>query len=258
MGSASINKGLIIAFLALGGCQHQKPAEDEQMLRVAERMETSGNKTDAIHVYQELLAKADHKFPLYIKMSDSLIQTGNVKGAQTVLEEALVYDEKNQLKLRLAKCHLLQGSVDKASMIYQQILQSDPRDSECHNGLGLASTLKGADDAAIASYRTALSIDPNNKEYQSNLGLALALKKDYAKSIELLSPLGTAPKASQKQRHNLAFAYALSGDELKARSIFAQDLTPDKIEANLQTIRFIRDNSSLGQQLHPHKGAEKG
>ncbi len=245
MGSfTSIVNVVILAFLILPGCQHMETAEEDKLLRVAERMELQGNKKEAIQVYKDLLNKTDKKIPLYTKISDSYLAAGDYKSARAILYEALPMDEQNQIKLRLAKCYLLEGAPDKALPLYQQITQITPHEPQSHNGLGLSYTLQGYDDAAIASYQRAVALEPHNKEYQSNLGLALALKGEYKKSLAILEPLGNREGATAKQRHNLAFAYGLSGDELKARKLFEQNLEDIEVERNLKTIRYIRNSPS--------------
>jgi Flp pilus assembly protein TadD len=84
------------------------------------------------------------------------------------LEPARVYPLL-QLGRDLAK----RGKVDEAIAVYRETAWMFPRDTNCHNELGIVlETVKG-DFPAAAEYREVMRIKPEEPDARSNLGLML-------------------------------------------------------------------------------------
>lgn len=236
---------ILVLPLTVGGCAHQQRNDDESLYRVADNLRRSGNKSEAINIYKQFLEKSQDKLPIYLKLGDTLIENGQLEEARLTFEQALPLDQDNQVKRRLARCYVLAGLTDVAFPIYKEILlESNNKDVDSYNGLGMIYELKGNDKAAIKAYKTALSLDPSNEAVQSNLGLALAFKGAHAEALKWLAPIGEKTTSTPKQRHNLAIAYALAGQEHKARILFLKDLNASQVEQNLESLRNLRKKSS--------------
>jgi len=68
----------------------------------------------------------------------------------------------------------------------------------------------------------------------ADYGLAVALAGRPADAIEVLGAAARAPDADGRVRQNLALAYALAGDWTNARTIAAQDVPADQLDARIQ------------------------
>ena len=68
----------------------------------------------------------------------------------------------------------------------------------------------------------------------ADYGLAVALAGRPGDAIEVLGAAARAPDADARVRQNLALAYALAGDWTNARTIAAQDVPGDQLDARIQ------------------------
>ena len=68
----------------------------------------------------------------------------------------------------------------------------------------------------------------------SDYGLALALAGRPADAIAVLNSAARQTGADARVRQNLALAYAFAGDWTQARTIAAQDVPADKLDARIQ------------------------
>lgn len=87
----------------------------------------------------------------------------------------------------------------------------------------------GKNSEAISSLQAAQGmIDP------ADYGLALALAGQPNEAVQVLEVAARAQGADSRVRQNLALAYAFSGDWAAARTIAAQDLSPDLVDGRIQ------------------------
>ncbi|HUE78731.1 MAG TPA: tetratricopeptide repeat protein [Sphingomicrobium sp.] len=68
----------------------------------------------------------------------------------------------------------------------------------------------------------------------ADYGLAIALAGSPQEGAEVLEGAARQPGADARLRQNLALAYALAGDWTSARTIAAQDLSPDLVDGRIQ------------------------
>jgi D-alanyl-D-alanine carboxypeptidase len=68
----------------------------------------------------------------------------------------------------------------------------------------------------------------------ADYGLAVALAGRPDAAIDVLQAAARAPDADSRVRQNLALAYALSGDWTNARTVAAQDVPGDQLDARIQ------------------------
>ena len=93
----------------------------------------------------------------------------------------------------------------------------------------LAQIAQGKNAEAVAFLGAARDVlDP------ADYGLALALAGQPGEAINVLQPAAREVGADARLRQNLALAYALSGDWAAARTIAAQDLSADLVDARIQ------------------------
>ncbi len=91
-------------------------------------------------------------------------------------------------------------------------------------------------DIALGNYGEALSLleAARGAIDSSDYGLALALAGQPGEAIAVLEPAARMVGADSRVRQNLALAYAFSGDWTAARTIAAQDVPAEQLDARLQ------------------------
>jgi Flp pilus assembly protein TadD len=83
----------------------------------------------------------------------------------------------------------------------------------------------------------------------ANLGLALTLAGHSAEAVELLEAAARGTGADARVRQNLALAYAFSGDWTRARTIAAQDVPADQLDARLQQWMQLTNPAHASDQV---------
>jgi len=162
-----------------------------------------------------------------------------------------------------AQMALESGDFTSAIDLAEKAVEASPNDATVRGLLGNAYFAGGRFASADAAYADALALSPaqpqvilkraltqiaqgKNGEALSLLesarnyieaadyGLAVALAGQPAEAVAVLEPAARAQGADARVRQNLALAYALGGDWTAARTIAAQDLAPDQVDARVQ------------------------
>ena len=162
-----------------------------------------------------------------------------------------------------AQMALQSGDFTSAIDLAEKAVEASPGDATVRGLLGNAYFAAGRFASADSAYADTLALSPaepqivlkraltqiaqgKNAEALSLLesaryyidaadyGLAVALAGQPAEAVSVLEPAARAQGADARVRQNLALAYALGGDWTAARTIAAQDLTPDQVDARIQ------------------------
>lgn len=249
---------IVLCSFLLVSCNRlsREDSEQDSLIRAGDRVHAAGDSSSAINVYKSALEKnPTHKLPLYLKLGEAYMNAERLDEAKKVYEEALPFDENDEVKKQLGRLYLSTGQADAAIPIFEGIVLIHKDDIRAYNGLGVAHDLKGDHQLAQNYYNKALLINEENTEVKSNLGLSLAFEGKYEESLKLLQPIGEALGASSKQRHNLALVYALSGDQSKAQEIFAKDMETGEINENLHALRLV-PKPKISPKAEPELKAE--
>ena len=97
----------------------------------------------------------------------------------------------------------------------------------------------GRHEEAQRYYADALRIIPDEASVLSNLGLSYAMTNDLAEAEQHLKKAASLPGATSRIRQNLALVIGLEGRFEEARALFAAELPPDKVEANMAYIKSM-------------------
>lgn len=143
----------------------------------------------------------------------------------------------------LGNAYLAAGRFRSAEAAYADALALIPGQPGVPLRLALAQAALGKSDAVMATLEAFQGqIDP------ADVGLAMALAGRPGTAVELLDQVARAPGADGRVRQNLALAHALAGDWVRARSVAAQDLAGDQLEARMsEWAAFARPGQSGSQ-----------
>ena len=129
-------------------------------------------------------------------LGNAYFGAGRFASAEAAYKDALaIYSNQPQVVLKLALVQIAQG--------------------------------KGAEAMSYLDAGRAV-IDP------ADYGLALALAGRPADAVAVLEPLAREERADARTRQNLALSYAFAGDWTKARTVAAQDVPGDQLDARIQ------------------------
>jgi Flp pilus assembly protein TadD/cell division septation protein DedD len=156
----------------------------------------SNNIPMAIDYAERAVAKTPNDAGFRALLGSAYFAGGRFKSAEGAYKDSLaLYSNQPQVVLKLALVEIAQGK----------------------NAEALAFLEAGRDVLDPADY-----------------GLAVALAGRPADAIAVLETAARAPDADSRVRQNLALAYALSGDWTNARTVAAQDVPGDQLDARIQ------------------------
>ena len=95
----------------------------------------------------------------------------------------------------------------------------------------------GEHAAARQDYQQALLLAPGEPSLRANLGLSYAMTGDLARAEAELRHAVALPNASSQVRQNLALVIGLQGRFSEAQAIYAAELPPEEVAANMAYIR---------------------
>jgi Flp pilus assembly protein TadD len=129
----------------------------------------------------------------------------------------------------LGNAYFKAGRFASAEAAYKDSLTIYSNQPQVILKLALVETALGKNDQAVAF------LDAGRQVLDaSNYGLALALAGRPSDAIPVLESAARQPGADATVRQNLALAHGLAGDWTEARTIAAQDVPGDKLDARIQ------------------------
>jgi Flp pilus assembly protein TadD len=144
----------------------------------------------------------------------------------------------------LGNCYLAAGRFASAEAAYRDALSIYPNQPQVVLKLALVQIALGKNDQAkLLIAESQGLIDP------SDAGLALALAGDPQGAVALLEPVARAVGADARTRQNLALAYAFSGDWDQARTVAAQDVPGDQLDARIQQWMTLAQPARASDQV---------
>lgn len=171
------------------------------------------------------------------------VQSQNWDEAVAQSEAAVALSPRDAgYRAMLGDVYLKAGRFDSAAAAYADSLQLNPGNGKAGLSLALTQIGLGRNADAIATLGAFTNVAP------ADHGLALALAGDKEGAIRLLSAAAREPEAPGRVRQNLALAYALAGDWTQARTIAAQDVPADELDARLaEWAAFAQPKDSYDQ-----------
>lgn len=207
---AKLAASTLVLGVTMVGC---KPAYEGSRPRSAAQFGTPGEQQAGKAAQAALAAAARRDF------------AGGVTQAEAAV--ALVPRDAGY-RTMLGDLYLKSGRFQSAADAYADALQLNPGDGKTRLSLALTQIGLGRNADAIAVLSAGEgAVAPADR------GLALALAGDKEGAIRLLSEAARDVDATGRVRQNLALAYALAGDWTQARTIAAQDVPADELDARM-------------------------
>ena len=133
---------------------------------------------------------------------DNLYQKGNIDGAITEFETALLIDPENiNVRNSLGVCYGVKEEHEKAMGIFESLMQTDPGEIMAVYNAGMVSLKMGKKEEALKLFLKAETIDGNHFEVAFQTGRLFLEMKEYEKAREYLEKAATiSPESGPAQR----------------------------------------------------------
>jgi D-alanyl-D-alanine carboxypeptidase len=162
--------------------------------------------------------------------AQAALEEGNTAAAVHLAERA-VAGSPNDAGFRslLANTYFASGRFASAEAAYKDSLSLLPNQPQLVLKLALVTIAQGKNAEAVALLDAARDyLDP------SDYGLALALAGQPDTAVAVLDQAARQVGADARVRQNLALAHALQGNWTAARTVAAQDIPADQVDARVQ------------------------
>ena len=224
-----------VAALALNACASNRTSMQDPVTTGS----ISGDATSLAQMAARYKAHPRDKVTI-IYYAAALRAAGQPEQAASVIENGLTV-HRNDLDLRIAYAKALTaaGRFSQALTVADDAIDPASPDWNALLIKGAILDQNGRNDEARALYTQALLIAPNESSLEANLGLSYAMTNDLEKAEQHLRKAVTMRGANGQVRQNLALVIGLQGRFDESRALFARDLPPEQVEANMSYIRAL-------------------
>jgi Flp pilus assembly protein TadD len=165
---------------------------------------------------------------------------GQPEQAVSVLEGGLaVHRDDLDIKIAYAKALTAAGRFTQALNVADDAIDPASPDWNALLVKGAILDQNGKNAEARAIYTQALLVAPNEASLEANMGLSFAMTNDLPQAEQHLRKAVTMRGATSQVRQNLALVIGLQGRFDESKAMFAKDLPPDQVEANMSYIRAL-------------------
>lgn len=190
-----------------------------------------------------------------VAYSDALRAAKQPEQAAAVIEAGMrAYPGDVDLRIAYAKALSAAGRFDQAlNVIDQTIAPDQPRwDALLVKGAVLDQMRRN--DEARQVYAQALTIAPREASLEANLGLSYAMTNELDAAESHLRKAVQMPGATSQIRQNLALVVGLQGRFDESEALFAAELSPEQVEANMSYIRTMLTQQNRWKLLEGQQG----
>jgi len=172
--------------------------------------------------------------------SAALRQNGQAEQAVSVLEAAIgTYPNDPDILINYAKALSAAGRLDQGLNVIERAIDPTAPNWNALLVKGAILDQSGNNVAARQVYQSALKIAPEQASLRANLGLSYAMTNELDRAETELRAAVTMRGATTQVRQNLALVIGLQGRFDESRRLFAAELPPDQVEANMAYVRSL-------------------
>jgi len=226
-----------VAALALSACASNRTAS----IRSPDFSGQSGTEAQAtLSQYAALYQKKPKDKGAMIYYSAALRANGQPDQAVAVLEAGLAFhDGDASVRVAYAKALTSAGRFDQALNVVDDTINPATPDWNALSVKGAILDQMGRNQEARQLYTQALTIAPGEASLHANLGLSYAMTNDLPEAETQLRKAAGMRGATSQVRQNLALIVCLQGRFDECRSMFAAEMPPEQVEANMAYVRAL-------------------
>lgn len=202
-----------------------RPRDPELRVEMSDLFRKQGRLDKATQVLNKTLSKSQGHLGASRLLAEVKLDSGDLFGAQSCLEEAIRYHpEDDRLHRKLGEVYLLTGNLDGALECFEKVVTLRPDCAKMRNQLGRIYLKKNYDEQSIQEYREAVNLHPLEPSYREDLGMAYYVS---GKLSEAASELHKATKLDAKNADYfkaLGFIYDEMGNPDQAVDHFKYSL----------------------------------
>lgn len=170
----------------------------------------------------------------------ALRAAGQPQQAAAALEQAIgLYPNDVELSVAYAKALVAMGSFEQSVAVIDRTLRPEAPDWNALLVKGAALDQMGRNAEARALYAQAATIAPGEAAIEANMGLSYAMTSDLPSAEQHLRRAVQMRGATSQTRQNLALVVGLQGRFDECRALYAAELPPEQVEANMAYVRAL-------------------
>jgi Flp pilus assembly protein TadD len=224
-----------VAALALSGCAANRAASDADF---------SGRPAAQSGVSLSELAMRYKQRPgdktIIIYYAAALRSAGQSEQAVAVLEGGMkAHPRDNDIRIAYAKALTAAGRFAQALNVAEDAINPAAPDWNALLVKGAILDQVGRNGEARQTYQQALLIAPTEASLEANLGLSYAMTNELEQAEKHLRRAVSMRGATSQIRQNLALVICLQGRFAECEAMFARELPPDQVEANMAYVRAL-------------------
>jgi Flp pilus assembly protein TadD len=185
--------------------------------------------------------------------ADALKRLGSDAQAVDVLRRTMMQSPDDpRLLAAYGKGLAATGQYDEASQVLYKAIAMGGAGWQLYSTQGTVLDRMGEHARAREYYEAALEARPNEPKILNNLAMSHALDGSPQEAERILREAlsrNSSGAIGSTMRQNLALALGLQGKFDEARTVLAQELPPEQVEANLAFIRGMLTQPNTWQQL---------
>lgn len=177
---------------------------------------------------------------LGIHYAAALRAAGQNGPAITVMESLMASHRGDaEVNLAYAKALSAEGRFEQALSVIENAINPVAPDWDALSVRGAVLDQMGRHQEARQAYSQAMLLAPGQPGLLANLGLSYAMTGELVQAETYLRQAAAHPSASSRVRQNLALVVGLQGRFEDARGLYARELPPEEVEANMAYIRAL-------------------
>jgi Flp pilus assembly protein TadD len=229
-----------VAMLALGACATSS-TDPMTTASIGGAVATpAGKQGEALMKLGAIYKKNPRDKAAIIYYSSALRANGQAEQAVAVLEDGVIAHPNDvDVLINFAKALTAAGRFEQALTIIERAIDPTAPNWNALLVKGAILDQQGRNAEARKTYQTALRIAPQQASLRANLGLSYMMTNELEQAEVELRKAVQLPGASSQVRQNLALVVGLQGRFDESRKLFAAELPPDQVEANMAYIRSM-------------------
>lgn len=172
--------------------------------------------------------------------STALRAQGLGEQSAAVLETGMsAFPGDRDIGIAYAKALTNAGRLEQALAVIDNAIRPDLPDWNALSVKGAILDQLGRNDEARGLYGQALKLAPGEASVEANLGLSYAMTNELPAAEQHLRRAAAMAGANTQVRQNLALVVGLQGRFEESRALYAAELPPAEVEANVAYIKSL-------------------